>query len=191
VKQCATGEYCCNPDFDHGDCCRDGSRRFSLLDRDPDTKNTTGGDQGKNNGTDTSGGGGSDDSSNKGNNNNNTQTDDGKTEGEKASNISTRIGIAIGGTLGGLAVIGGAVSVWLYLRKKRMQQKNVVQGGPEARSPGTIESLALKQAYTPISEAEAGPTMGQAYVPISEVEAHPVVMEMDSTGIHELGDRFP
>ncbi|UKZ54579.1 hypothetical protein TrVGV298_008388 [Trichoderma virens] len=94
VKQCASGEYCCNPDFDHGDCCRDGSRRFGLLDRNPDAK----GDDtpAKTTGTNTSGGiiGGSSP----------TQTDTGtdkKTDGgTDKSNNSVKIGAAVGGFFG-------------------------------------------------------------------------------------------
>ncbi|RFU74009.1 hypothetical protein TARUN_8237 [Trichoderma arundinaceum] len=194
VKQCATGEYCCNPDFDHGDCCRDGSRRFNLLDHNPDAKNTTGvgkgdGDPVKKNGTDTSGGGsnksGGDDGSNKNDNNNTTQTDDGKADEGKSSNTGTVVGAAVGGTVGGLALIGAAVGLWLYLRKRTAARESgieIYRDGTDAGSPGTVQSLGLKQAYTPVSDN------GHAYTPVSEMEARPVVAEMDtSTRVHELG----
>ncbi|KAL7944240.1 hypothetical protein V8C42DRAFT_326233 [Trichoderma barbatum] len=175
VKQCASGEYCCNPDFDHGDCCRDGSRRFALLARNPDAKDDTPPPPKKTNGTDHSGG------SDKGNT---TQTDDGadKDNNSDESNASlksnsVKIGAAVGGSLGGVALIGCVVGVWLVLRKKKMRRFE--KDGTEVSSPGTVESLAMKQAYVPASET--------AYTPIAEVDGRPAVAEMDARGVHELG----
>ncbi|KAH6610079.1 hypothetical protein Trco_000099 [Trichoderma cornu-damae] len=169
VKQCATGEYCCNPDFDHGDCCRDGSRRFSLLDRNPDADNAQGaggsGDPGGKNATGSSGGrsGGGNEG------NTSTQTDGGKPEGGNGSGSGSgagaRIGAAVGGTLGGVAAIGAAVGLWLFLRRGR------IKAGDGTGSSGTVESLAMKQAYDAVAEAEA----------------RPAVAELDSAGrAHEL-----
>lgn len=175
VKQCASGEYCCNPDFDHGDCCRDGSRRFGLLDRNPDAKDdetttTTSATSAtdipkKTDGADTSGG-------NKGDNT--TQTDDGK---DKSNNHSATIGAAVGGSLGGVALIGGVVGVWLVLRRRKQQKmKRVEKDGTEVNN---AESLGMKQAYVPGSET--------VYTPLAEVEGQPAVAEMESRHVHELG----
>ncbi|PKK51232.1 hypothetical protein CI102_2748 [Trichoderma harzianum] len=172
VKQCASGQYCCNPDFDNGDCCRDGSRRFSLLDRNPDAK----GDDtpGKTNGTNTS---------STANTSATTQTDDSaakqtsdeaaqKTDdGADKSNKSVTIGAAVGGSLGGIALIGGIVGVWLLLRKKKQQKMARVEKDGREVNSGTVESMGMKQTYTPLAE----------------VEGQPAVVEVDSRGVHELG----
>lgn len=173
VKQCASGEYCCNPDFDNGDCCRDGSRRFSLLDRNPDAK-----------GDDTTSKTTATDASSTANASTTTQTDNGvakqttdaadeKTgDGADKSNKSATIGAAVGGSLGGIALIGGVVGVWLLLRrrKKRQNMAQVEKDGQEVY-PGTVESIGMKQTYTPLAE----------------VEGQPGVVEVDSRNVHELG----
>ncbi|KAL6821626.1 hypothetical protein V8C40DRAFT_250579 [Trichoderma camerunense] len=172
VKQCASGQYCCNPDFDNGDCCRDGSRRFSLLDRNPDAK----GDDAtsKTNATATSGGN---------NRSSATQTDDGaakqtsdeadkKTDdGADKSNKSVTIGAAVGGSLGGIALIGGVVGIWLLLRKKKQQKMARIEKDGREVNPRTVESMGMKQTYTPLAE----------------VEGQPGVVEVDSRNVHELG----
>lgn len=91
--------------------------------------------------------------------------------------------------MGGIAVIGGAVGGWLMVKRRKMRKDKGARGvrdGAEAGSPGTVESLGMKQAYVPVSEAGAGSVVRQAYTPISEAEGRPV-MEMDSRGVHELG----
>lgn len=172
VKQCASGEYCCNPDFDNGDCCRDGSRRFSLLDRNPDAK-----------GDDTTSKTTATDTSSTANASTTTQTDNGvakqttdaadeKTDdGAEKSNKSVTIGAAVGGSLGGIALVGGAAGIWLLLRKKKQQKMAQVEKDGREVHPGTVESMGMKQTYTPLAE----------------VEGQPPVVEVDSRNVHELG----
>lgn len=172
MKQCASGEYCCNPDFDNGDCCRDGSRRFSLLDRNPDAK---GDDTTSKTSTTTTSGGNNRSSA--------TQTNDAAAkhtsdeaaketnDGADKSNKSVTIGAAVGGSLGGIALIGGIVGVWLLLRKKKQQKMAQVEKDGREVHPGTVESMGMKQTYTPLAE----------------VEGQPPVVEVDSRNVHELG----
>ncbi|KAL7963771.1 hypothetical protein V8C34DRAFT_266525 [Trichoderma compactum] len=102
-----------------------------------------------------------------------TQTDDGadqKTDdGADKSDKSVTIGAAVGGSLGGIALIGGAVGVWLLLRKKKQQKMAQVEKDGREVNPG--ESMGMKQTYTPLAE----------------VEGQPAVVEVDSRGVHELG----
>jgi hypothetical protein len=82
------------------------------------------------------------------------------------------IGAAVGGALGGLAMIGGAVGVWLYLKKKKVKK------GDEAAAQDEITGrLQTKQAL----EMGAGSVGGQKSTAEADMKAHPTVVEMDST----------
>ncbi|PON25814.1 hypothetical protein TGAM01_v205251 [Trichoderma gamsii] len=88
------------------------------------------------------------------------------------------IGAVVGGALGGLALIGGAVGVWLYLRKKRnMREKesaaqNEISGLPETKQ---------------VLEMGADSVTGQKCTAEADMKDHPTVVEMDSTVVYELG----
>ncbi|OPB42579.1 hypothetical protein A0O28_0036970 [Trichoderma guizhouense] len=151
---------------------RDGSRRFSLLDRNPDAK-----------GDDTTSKTTATDTSSTANASTTTQTDNGvakqttdaadeKTDdGAEKSNKSVTIGAAVGGSLGGIALVGGAAGIWLLLRKKKQQKMAQVEKDGREVHPGTVESMGMKQTYTPLAE----------------VEGQPPVVEVDSRNVHELG----
>ncbi|PTB43571.1 hypothetical protein M441DRAFT_67318 [Trichoderma asperellum CBS 433.97] len=169
VQHCATGEYCCNQRLSDsptsGNCCDDiDGRQFDLSNHNPNAENTTGAaggsDEGKKNGTDVSTGGSS-------------------------KNTTVRIGAAAGGALGGLAVIGGAVGVWLYLRKKRAKQERemISQEEADVEGPNAMEPLEMKQ----VLEVGTDLMAGQKCTPGSDVKVHSAVMEMDSTAVYELG----
>lgn len=170
VKQCRSGQYCCNPNTATSDCCLDDSRQFSLPDHNPDAKNTTGaagsGGKGGRNGTDASGGVGGDGGN-----------------GRKSDRVT--IGAAVGGALGGLAMIGGAVGVWLYLRKKKAKQgrEMIAQEEADMGSADAMDPLEMKQVVEVGIESMAG----QKYTPVSDEKALSAVMEMDSTAVYELG----
>lgn len=88
------------------------------------------------------------------------------------------IGVAVGGALGGLALIGGAVGVWLYLRKKRNKREkesaaqNEISGLPETKQ---------------VLEMGADSVTGQKCTAEADMKNHPTVVEMDSTVVYELG----
>ncbi|KAL6910218.1 hypothetical protein GGI43DRAFT_426986 [Trichoderma evansii] len=177
VKQCPSGEYCCNPETATSDCCLDDSRQFGLSDHNPNAKNATGaagsGNEGGKNGTDASGGVGG---------NTTTQMSDGN-NGRKTDRVM--IGASVGGALGGLAMIGGAVGMWLHLRKKRGKQgrETIAQDETDVESPEAMDPREMKQ----VLEVGTNPMVEQKYSPGSDVKDHSVVMEMDSTAVYELG----
>ncbi|KAH8130600.1 hypothetical protein LI328DRAFT_161627 [Trichoderma asperelloides] len=150
VKRCATGTYCCSTDSNN-DCCDRKWGQFDLSNYNPNAESS--GDEGRQNGMDTSGG-----------------------VGNKTNRLT--IGAAVGSALGGLAMIGGAVGVWLYLRKKRVKQDKGAVPQDE-----TIGPMKMKQ----VLEVGADPMVEQKCIPGSDVKAHSVVMEMDSTAVYELG----
>ncbi|UKZ58890.1 uncharacterized protein TrAtP1_000212 [Trichoderma atroviride] len=140
------------------ECCLDDSRQFDLSDHNPNAKNTTGaaggGNEGMQNGKDASGG-----------------------SGGKSSRVT--IGAAVGGAVGGLAIIGGVFCVWLYLRKKRAKQEKKAIAQSEALSPPE-----MKQAL----EAGAGSMTGRKDTSEADMKDHASVVEMDSAVVYELGD---
>lgn len=185
VQHCATGEYCCNQRLSDsptsGNCCDDiDGRQFDLSNHNPNAENTTGAaggsDEGKKNGTDVSTGGSSKNTTPVGGDDD--DNDDSKTD-------RVRIGAAAGGALGGLAVIGGAVGVWLYLRKKRAKQERemISQEEADVEGPNAMEPLEMKQ----VLEVGTDLMAGQKCTPGSDVKVHSAVMEMDSTAVYELG----
>lgn len=184
VQHCATGEYCCNQrlsdSLTRGDCCDDiDGRQFDLSNHNPNAENTTGvvggSDEGKKNGTDVSAGGSSKNTTRVGDDD---DDDDSKTD-------RVRIGAAVGGALGGLAVISGTVGVWLYLRKKRAKQERemISQDDADIEGADSMEPLEMKQ----VLEMGADPIAEEKCTPGFDVKAHPAVMEMDSTAVYELG----
>jgi hypothetical protein len=88
------------------------------------------------------------------------------------------IGAAVGGALGGLAMIGGAVGVWLYLRKKKVKQEEEVIAQDEISGPPEMKQVL---------EMGADSVTGQKCTAEADMKDHPTVVEMDSTVVYELG----
>lgn len=88
------------------------------------------------------------------------------------------VGAAVGGALGGLAMSGGAVGAWLYLRKKRTkQQKEVVAQDEISAQPETTQVLKMGADLGTEQECAAE----------ADTKDRPTVVEMDSTVVYELG----
>lgn len=94
------------------------------------------------------------------------------------TNERVTIGAAVGGTLGGLAMIGGAVGAWLYLKKTKNKQKKEAVAQDEISGPPETKQVL-----------EMGADSGGAQKCTAEADMKdcPTVVEMDSTVMYELG----
>lgn len=85
---------------------------------------------------------------------------------------------AVGGALGGLAMIGGAVGVWLYLRMKKVKQEKEATAQDEISGPPETKQVL---------EMGDGSVGGQKGTAEADKKDSLTVVEMDSTVVFELG----
>ncbi|KAM0463450.1 hypothetical protein ACHAO4_000164 [Trichoderma viride] len=85
---------------------------------------------------------------------------------------------AVGGALGGLAMIGGAVGVWLYLRRKKVKQEKEATAQDEISGPPETKQVL---------EMGDGSVGGQKGTAEADMKDSPTVVEIDSTVVFELG----
>ncbi|KAM0512963.1 hypothetical protein ACHAPE_008323 [Trichoderma viride] len=152
LDRCDTGKYCCHNQYI--DCCGDKSQQFGLSNHNPSPGNATeSSDEGGQNETDASSGAGS-----------------------KIKRVP--IGAAVGGALGGLAMIGSVVGVWMYLRKKKIKQEKGVIAQDEISGPREMEQVL---------EMGADSVDGQKCTTDANMKDHSTVVEVDATVVYELG----
>lgn len=147
MKQCATGEYCCNPDFDHGDCCKDGTTRFNMEAPVPSVTSAP-------------------------------QTTIASTKTTQSSSSTTdpvvivtetidptetaaadpppqkhdsHIGAAVGGALGGVAILGGLIFLFWFFRN--LKKKPVSAPDSESRPSFFLGGKALSQSSSSTSSS--------------------------------------
>lgn len=159
VKQCATGEYCCNPNFDNGDCCKDKSPRFNVKTPTPKPKPVTKTSSSSLSSTPPSmstsalSSDAAQPTSPDGSSNND---DNGDTSSPKSKSKSMT-GPIVGGVVGGIAAIAAVGGLWWFFRRKSMAR---------AAAAAAASTDPAKQQCLP-----------------SEMDGSPVLVESDSKPI--------